>query len=363
MPRAAIRTISMPRGDEAAATMMPHRAATVGEVVGPVEVRPVPPVVDIAAIHDAESEHHHARGRDRRAPVSRGVSSDDHVRRRVVHAHVGHVVQRKIRWNVVDRRRHELRHHPRPRRRARHEPHRIAAAVVLAADEKDIERRVRRVAHGGLRDRPEIGIAVVGDFDRDLVAIDLRLLRNRCEHRGRVRLVGPRHRRQQIARVGILGNPLELRGKRLARLTPRATKRVRAEPPPGCEQVVLLAASVVDDVVLGVGRKQETRGRDHLEHRLALGHDQLRRLGDHVDDGHGLGNARGQRFRDIAPVGVLRKPRDRRRDRGSAGPRTTLKVVGREPRAVVEKVVAPRSRLEEHVPVRVDREEQVGLPA
>ncbi len=260
-----------------------------GDRVG--DRRRIPHRADPRRVHVAGAVDDRPGRLDDDAEVAGRVADVDILRRRLVDAHVGDVMQRGRRWDRVDGGRHRHGDGPRSGDLRRREPDARDDGVVGARtglDDRfgcvdDIRQRrtgERRTLRRSVERRRELG---------PVRARHRRGLRNRVGDRRFLRLRGARHRRQHRAGERMRRNAPKTRGHRVARHErPRPRHRCRGEPAAGEQHVIVVRARVDQHVVRCVGRPQQLRSGDGHEVRPAVELDQLGRSLRRVDRRDGV---------------------------------------------------------------------------
>ena len=176
--------------------------------------------------------HNHVIRADDRAEVAGRVAVVHFVRRRTVHAHECHVVQRRTRGDAINDRRHARRHNPWAVGRGRHKPHTVLHAVIrVRVHTNDRRRAIDRVIQRRAFDPSELRLAVVGHRRRRFVAADRGGLRNRVGDDRFSCLGRARHGNQCVGLRMIWWNLREVGRQALVGCErPRAGQRLRFEP-------------------------------------------------------------------------------------------------------------------------------------
>ena len=261
--------------------------------------RRVPDAADPRRIRIARPVDDGAVRRDHGAEVAWRIADVYDRRRGFVDAHIGHIVQRRRRWNCVDHIRHHAGDDPRTADLRGLEPHAGGDRVVARRAHLDqrrrrvddvIQRRAldRRVLRGPVEVRREVRTILQRNGCR---------LRNGVSNQRFLRLRRAGHRRQHRARQRRRRDLREIRRQRVAGdKGPRPPHPRRLEPAASEQRVVIVAGGLDEHVAGGVGRPEQVGAHDRHEIGLALEYDQL---AGHVADensGHTV-EERGFRIR------------------------------------------------------------------
>ena len=165
-------------------------------------------------------------------------------------------------------------------------PDAVITGVVKVAIFKHGRRRVLRVLNLDVFDRREVRLAVIIDAERMVVPVDRGRLRDRVVEHGFAGLLGAGHMAQDGAVHGVLRDIAERFGQlivRHMRPTQIAEHSFSPVPAAGQQHVVTLRRQLEKCIAVGIVHVQQVHAFDRRPGRVAVGDDQLRRLGGDND--------------------------------------------------------------------------------
>ena len=273
--------------------------------------------------------------------VARRIADIHHLRRRLVHPHIGHVVHGAAGRDLVNLRRHRSGSLIAAVRLAGLIPDRPIHGIVLILDLDHRQGGIDGVLQGSAFNGAEFGRAVVFNLGRSLAGngggdrnlgfgdrfLGLRSVRDKGQHM-------PFHRSQ--------GYPVKTRGQLVGGdVGPRPVlQRGAAKPAPGQQHIELLIARRLKNVAPAVAEIEQINTLQGRELRRTIGNNQLSRFGCHYDLGNCLGfEARGLHLCWNFRLGdALSRRCNRHRWRLQFLPRA-LNLRSREPEAVTGQVI------------------------